>query len=95
MNQDGLLDMLFGFMLLLGASISAFVGLCELPDWLCMVSLSAIQFVDVDGEDATRAAPALRYGARSSLSFSLAIPMFVRFLQKVPRASPPDDGRLT
>ncbi len=42
-NRDGLLDILFGFMLL-GASISALVGLWDTPDWLLMVTLSVIQF---------------------------------------------------
>lgn len=43
MNQDGLLDILFGFMLL-GAAVSALVGSREGSDWLRIVSLSAIQF---------------------------------------------------
>jgi len=203
MNQDGLLDILFGFMLL-GASVSALVGLCEPPDWLRIVSLSAIQFggvfwmiwarrryvvprvghvkfserrvrktritrmllaacvgvtvllvvltalssrlgfsfigeagawgawgvisavilvpiaaiavfldvprlvlhgslfvlvefflVVVGLEDASRVAPALLYGAASAISFSIGIPIFVRFLRNVPRASLPKNGGLT
>ena len=42
-NKDGLLDILFGFMLL-GACISALVGLWGKPDWVRMVSLITIQF---------------------------------------------------
>ena len=42
-HKDGLMDILFGFMLL-GASISALVGLRETPDWLRILSLSTIQF---------------------------------------------------
>ena len=42
-NKDGLLDIVFGFMLL-GACVSAFVGLWDTPDWLRMGTLSVIQF---------------------------------------------------
>jgi len=42
-NKDGLLDIVFGFMLL-GACISSLVGMWETPDWLRMLSLSVIQF---------------------------------------------------
>jgi len=42
-NKDGLMDIVFGF-LLLGACISALVGMWETPDWLRMLSLSVIQF---------------------------------------------------
>lgn len=42
-RRDGLLDILFGFMLL-GACVSAFVGLWDTPDWLRILSLAAIQF---------------------------------------------------
>ena len=42
-RRDGLLDILFGFMLL-GACASAFVGLWETPDLVRILSLAAIQF---------------------------------------------------
>jgi len=42
-SRDGLMDILFGFMLL-GACVSALVGLWNKPDWLRMLSLSVIQF---------------------------------------------------
>jgi len=42
-NKDGLLDILFGF-ILLGACISSLVGMWETPDWLRMLSLFVIQF---------------------------------------------------
>lgn len=42
-HRDGLMDIMFGFMLL-GACVSAFVGLWETPDWLRILSLSVIQF---------------------------------------------------
>jgi hypothetical protein len=45
-NQDGLMDILFGFMLL-GPCVSAFVGMLETPDWLRLVTLSVIQFSGV------------------------------------------------
>ena len=45
-NKDGLLDIVFGF-LLLGACISALVGMWETPDWLRLLSLSVIQFSGV------------------------------------------------
>jgi len=45
-NKDGLLDILFGFMLL-GACISSLVGMWETPDWLRILSLSVIQFSGV------------------------------------------------
>jgi len=203
MTRDGLMDVLFGF-LLLGASVSALVGLCAPPDWLRIVSLSAIQFggvlwiiwarrryvaprmghvkfaarrirrtrtmrivlaacvtvtvllvvltalssrlgfsflgevrswsawgvisavilvpiaaiaifldyprlllhgslfvivefflIVVRLEEMTSYAPALLYGAGSLISFSIGIPIFVRFLRNVPRASFPENGGLT
>lgn len=45
-NRDGLMDILFGFMLL-GAAISALVGVGNAPDWLRIVTLSIIQFSGV------------------------------------------------
>ena len=42
-HRDGLMDILFGFMLL-GACVSAFVGLWETPKWLVISSLALIQF---------------------------------------------------
>jgi len=203
MTRDGLMDVLFGF-LLLGASVSALVGLCDPPDWLRIVALSTIQFggvvwiiwarrryvaprvghvkfapkrirrtrtvrivlaacvtvtvllvvltalssrlgfsllgevgswsawgviaavilvpiaaiaifldyprlllhgslfvivefflIVVRLEEATRYAPTLLYGAGSAISFSIGIPIFMRFLRDVPRASLPENGGLT
>jgi len=45
-NKDGLMDIVFGF-LLLGACISALVGMWGTPDWLRILSLSVIQFSGV------------------------------------------------
>ncbi|TFH10645.1 MAG: hypothetical protein E4H08_03210 [Candidatus Atribacteria bacterium] len=42
-TKDGLLDILFGFMLL-GACVSSLVSLWETPDWLRLASLSSVQF---------------------------------------------------
>jgi len=43
MQQDGLMDILFGF-LLLGACVSALVGLLNPQDWIRIATLSSIQF---------------------------------------------------
>lgn len=42
-SKDGLLDILFGFMLL-GACVSSLISLWATPDWLRITSLSLIQF---------------------------------------------------
>lgn len=42
-TKDGLLDILFGFMLL-GACVSTLISLWEVPDWARIVSLSMTQF---------------------------------------------------
>jgi hypothetical protein len=43
MHRDGLMDVLFGFMLL-GACVSALVGILGQPEWLRLLTLVVIQF---------------------------------------------------
>jgi hypothetical protein len=45
-HRDGLMDILFGF-LLLGACVSSLVGMLDTSDWLRILSLSVVQFSGV------------------------------------------------